>query len=78
MSKKFKTVCFVGFTGGISTEYQNPMAHGGIKLCQARKVNGRMEGRYVNTNGRHEEVGIPFDLTDDQYKHWVHISKCTK
>lgn len=78
MSKRFKTVCFVGYSS-ISCRHQNPMAHGGIQLCQARKkANGILQGRYVNTNGTHEEIGTPFDLSNDQYNHWINISKNTK
>lgn len=70
ITSKWKTICIVGYSGSVSRD-ENRAAHGGVKLCQARRNRrGELQGRGVNTNGRHEEVGEPFPLTADELRHW--------
>lgn len=70
ITTKWQTICIVGYSGAVSRD-ENRAAHGGVKMCQARRTrNGELQGRSVNSNGRHEEVGEPFALTEDELRHW--------
>jgi len=75
LTNRWKTVCIVGYQS-IATVCQNPSAHGGVCLCQARisGKNGR-RGRKVNSNGRHEEIGYAFALDDQMLAHWEYLAK---
>lgn len=76
-AQRWATICTVGFSGAVGQD-QNPSAHGGVKHCQAKRLqSGRLQGRYVNSNGRHNEIGDPFDIDEDQLKHWQSIAKCS-
>lgn len=72
ITRKWQTICIVGYSGSVSRA-ENRAAHGGVKLCQARRTRSGLQGRSVNTNGRHEEVGEPFPLTDEELRHWQSI-----
>lgn len=71
---KWKTVCQTPFIGPVNND-PNPLAHGGITSCQVRKVFGRLQGRMVNTNNGHVEVGKPFDLSKQHYEQWLYVGE---
>jgi hypothetical protein len=77
ITSRYTTVATVGYTGAVSRT-QNRAAHGGVCHLQVRKVNGRVIGRKVNSNGRHEEIGEPFDLTAEQLAHWETIARSSR
>lgn len=70
--KKFTTICVVGFDGSVSKN-ENRMAHGGVKLCQAKIIDGKFKGRFINSNGHHIEVGKSFDLDVERLENWKKI-----
>lgn len=72
ISSKWETVAVVGYSHAVS-RLQNPAAHGGVCLLQARKYKGHIQGRKVNSNGRHQEVGETFLLDNNSLKHWENI-----
>jgi len=75
ITTRWNTICTVGYTGPVSRD-QDQRAHGGVTHCEARRTRaGRLQGRKINTNGRHEEVGEPFDLTGDQLDRWQRIAE---
>ena len=75
LTNRWKTVCIVGYQS-IAAVDENPSAHGGVCMCQARisGKNGR-RGRKVNSNGRHEEIGHAFALDDQMLAHWEYLAK---
>ena len=75
ITTKFQTVATTGYVGSVSRN-ENRAAQGGIRHLQARKGKRGLLGRYVNSNGRHEEVGEAFDLHPDQLAHWVSMGRC--
>lgn len=78
LSNRFSTVCVVGYTGSVA-KYQEPRAAGGVKLCQARKAkDGKIFGKYINSNGSYLEEGEAFALTSDELAHWMSIAKASK
>lgn len=75
LSNRFSTVCVIGYTGSVG-KYQEPRAAGGVCLCQARKAkDGKIFGKYINSNGKHQESGESFELTKEKLNHWVSIAK---
>lgn len=75
LTNRWKTICIIGYQGGVSRD-ENRSAHGGVCLHQARKAkDGRIMGRKVNSNGRHEEVGEPFEIEDDRLAHWTALDR---
>ena len=77
ITTKYATICTVGYTGSVSRN-QNPAAAGGVCHIQARKANGRIIARKVNSNGRHQEVGEAFAPTADQLANWESIAKASR
>lgn len=70
LTSRWQTVCIVGYSGAVSLD-ENRAAHGGVRMCQARRSrSGVIQGRMVNSNGRHEEVGEPFTLTAELLADW--------
>lgn len=73
LNSRWKTICTVGFRGSVSRD-ENRAAHGSVCHCQARvATDGSIMGREVNSNGRHEEVGEPYEIDDDRVNHWATI-----
>ena len=78
LSSRFSTICIVGYTGSVS-KHQEPRAGGGVKLCQARKAkDGKIFGKYINSNGRYLENGDAFEMTSEELNHWASIAKASK
>jgi len=78
LTTRFQTVAIVGYSQGVSRN-QNPAAHGGVCLLQARRgANGETLGRKVNTNGRHKEIGESFPLDSSTLLHWQSIAKASR
>lgn len=79
VTSKFKTVATVGFTGSVSTKYENRAAHGGVCHLQARRnADGELVGRRVNSNGRHQEVSEAFLIDVRMLDEWERIEKGAK
>lgn len=77
LTKSWKTIAIIGFRGSVSRD-QNPAAHGGVCLLQARMgANGPL-GREVNSNGRHEERGPAFALETDRLIHWESLARVSR
>lgn len=75
VTSKWTTICTVGYTAPVS-RYENRAAHGAVCHCQARRTrDGRIVGRKVNSNGRHQEVGESFALDAEQLAHWERIGR---
>jgi len=73
ITSRWQTICTLGYQGSVSRD-ENRAAHGGVCLHQARRsANGRIMGRKVNCNGRHEEIGEPYEMTADDVAHWASI-----
>lgn len=78
LSNRFSTICVVGYTGSVS-RHQEPRASGGVKLCQARKAkDGKIFGKFINSNGKYQEAGEPFILESADLRHWMAIAKASK
>lgn len=78
LSNRFSTICVVGYTGSVA-KYQEPRAGGGVKLCQARKAkDGKIYGKFINSNGGYLEEGDAFELTKKELDHWASIAKASK
>jgi hypothetical protein len=77
LTTKWQTICTVGFSGSVSRD-ENPAAHGGVKLCQARRHGDKIIARFVNTNGRHQEVGDKFEIDEDRIADWESIEKSSR
>jgi hypothetical protein len=74
LTTRWKTICITGYTGSVSRDDYNPAAHGGVCLCQARRnAKGDILARYVNSNGKHDEVGESFSIDADRVAHWEHL-----
>lgn len=71
----WKTVAYVGYSHSVNPYNENRSAHGGVCLMQSRKLRGRLQGRYVNSNGGHTEEGEPFDLTSKELENWEAIAR---
>lgn len=75
ITTRWQTICCRGYQGSVSRN-ENRAAHGAVCLCQARRTrDGRLVGRLVNTNGRHEEVGEPFPLDADRLAGWESFAR---
>lgn len=74
----WRTIAFIGYQHSVNPYNENPSAHGGVCLLQARKLRGKLQGRYVNTNGCHEEVGEPFALSEEKLEHWRSLERCSR
>jgi hypothetical protein len=77
LTSRFQTIAIVGFSAGVSRD-QNPAAHGGVCLLQARIGTNGQFGRKVNTNGRHKEIGEAFALDHDTLRHWQAIAAASR
>ena len=70
LTNRFQTICVTGYKGSVSRD-ENRAAHGGACLCQARLAkDGRIMGRKVNSNGRHQEIGDAYEIDAEQLSHW--------
>ena len=77
LNNRWQTICATGYKGSVSRD-ENRAAHGGVCLCQARRTkHGRIMGRKVNSNGRHQETGEPFEIDAEQLSHWESIGHAT-
>ena len=75
LTSRWQTMCVLGYTGSVSRD-ENRAAHGGVCLHQARRSkDGRIMARKVNSNGRHEEIGEPFEIDADKLAHWQSIDR---
>ena len=75
LTRRWQTICTVAYSGSVSRN-ENRSAHGGVTHCQARlTAAGLMEGRRVNSNGRHEEVGESFPLDGERLENWEGIRR---
>ena len=73
LTKAWKTIMIDGYTGSVSRE-ENRRAHGGVCLYQARRTRGgAIEARRVNSNGRAEEIGEPFEVDGETVARWAAI-----
>ena len=78
LSSRFSTICIVGYTGSVGL-HQEPRAAGGVCLCQARKTkDGKIFGKYINSNNSYLEEGEAFVLTSDELDRWASIAKASK
>jgi hypothetical protein len=75
ITTKFQTVATTGYVGPVSRN-ENRAAHGGIRHLQARKGKKGLLGRYVNSNGRHQEVGESFPMHQLQLSQWISMGRC--
>lgn len=78
ITSKYTTVCTTGFQGSVSTKNYNPAAHGGVRFVELRKGANGILARFVNSNGRHQEVGEAFDPTAEQLKNWESLAKSSR
>lgn len=75
LTNKFQTICITAFRCSVNPYDENKRAHGGVCLCQAIVAkNGRILGRKVNSNGRQQETGKPFEIDAEQLAHWESIA----
>jgi len=73
INRRWSTICTVGYTGSVSRN-ENRSAHGGVCLVQVRlDSRGKTIARKVNSNGRHHEIGEPFEPTNEQIEYWLKI-----
>lgn len=77
ITSRYTTIATVGYTGSV-TRNENRAAHGGVCHLQARRGANGIIGRRVNTNGRHQEVGEPFDLDANTLTHWERIARSSR
>lgn len=69
LTRTWRTIAVVGYYGAVS-RHQEPRAHGGVCLLQARMGSRGALGRRVNSTGRHHEVGEVFGLTAEALAQW--------
>ena len=75
LSTRFTTIAVVGYAGPVKRN-ENPAAHGGVCLLQAkRNAFGKPVGLKINSNGGHLEVGKPFELDMETLDHWFTIGR---
>lgn len=75
LTGRWQTFCTLGYMGSVSRD-ENRSAHGGVCLHQARRArDGRILARKVNSNGRHEEIGEPFEITAERLAHWQELGR---
>lgn len=67
-------IAIIGFQGGVSRQ-QEPRAHGGVCILEARRRKGKIQGRKINSNGRFREISEPFAMTESELQHWQTISQ---
>lgn len=73
VTTRWQTMGVVGYEGGVG-RYQNPAAHGGVCLLQARRAaGGRLLGRRVNSTGRQHEYGEAFPIDAATLARWREI-----
>lgn len=78
LTARWKTIVALGYECSVSRN-ENRAAHGGVCLHQARlSKDGRIMGRKVNSNGRHEEVGEPFEIDADRVAHWESLDRASR
>jgi len=77
MTAKWTTVATVGYTGSVSRQ-ENRAAHGAVCHLQARRGKTGIIGRRVNANGKHAEVGEPFELNDETLSQWQAIARAAR
>ena len=76
ITTKWRTIATVGFRGAaqgahFTAKGENRAAHGGVRHLQVKKnPRGVILGREVNSNGNHEEIGNPWELTADEISAW--------
>jgi hypothetical protein len=75
LTNRWQTIVTLGYSGSVS-RIENRAAHGSVCLHQARKrADGMILGRKVNSNGRHEEVGEPFEIDAERVEHWASLDR---
>jgi hypothetical protein len=75
LTRRWQTICTVGYQGSVG-RFENRAAHGSVCHCQARLVSdGTMQGRRVNANGLHEEIGDAFYLDSGRLEIWESIAR---
>lgn len=78
LTSRFSTICVMGYNGSVS-KHQDPRAAGGVKLCQARQAkDGTIFGKYINSNGKFQEVGEPFVMQQSEIDHWFKMGALNK
>lgn len=78
LTNKWKTICTIGYSATVNPWNENRSAHGGVCHCQARTKDGKILARKVNSNGRAEEIGRPYEIDKDQLEHWERIEKSSR
>lgn len=78
LSRKFETIATVGYSHGVNPKNENRAAHGGVCHLQARNGANGPVGRRVNSNGRHEEIGVSFPLSAEELARWESIAKASR
>lgn len=78
MSRKWETIATVGYTACVNPQNENRAAHGAVCHLQARRTQGGMIGRRVNTNGQHQEISESFKLSLSQFEIWEAIEKSSR
>ena len=73
ITRNWKTIATVGFSGSVSLDNENPAAHGGVCLLQVRQGSKGLLGRKINVNQRHQEKGNSFELEERQLEIWRSI-----
>lgn len=69
LARTWRTIAVVRYCGAVS-RYEDPRAHGGVCLLQARMGFRGAIGRRVNSAGRHYEVSEVFGLTAEALAQW--------
>ena len=69
LTRTWRTIAVVGYYGAVS-RHQEPRAHGGVCLLQARTGSRGALGRRVNARGCHYEVGEVFGLPTETLTQW--------
>ncbi len=74
ITSKYSTVCHVGYGGSVSRN-EDRRAHGGVCLIQVRRGKTGIIARKINSNGRYQEIGEPFEPTAEQLENWQRIGR---
>ncbi len=69
LTRTWRTIAVVRHYGAVS-RYEDPRAHAGVCLLQARTGKHGALGRRVNSAGRHYEVSEVFGLTAETLAQW--------
>jgi monoamine oxidase len=76
ITNEWQTIATVGFSGCVNAYDSNPAAHGAVCHFEARgNAIGRLVGRKVNSNGRHQEISETFPLTRDRLALWQKLAR---